>query len=146
VDLPDHQARAKALGVDEAVKFLGRVPNAAVQALYHRAAVFVMPSLWKEQFGIVGIEALACGTPCAASRLGGIPEWLLDGKHGYLFDPHDPEDIAEKVLRILDDPERAKAFGRNGRAFIEEHYAIDVHRRHLTEIIDDMLVDAVRAG
>ena len=97
------------------VRFLGYVDHDKIHELYKTSAVFVMPSIWKEQFGLVGPEALSCGTPCVGSNIGGIPEWLHDGEFGYLVPPRDPDMLAEKICDILDDSKTAEVMGSKGR-------------------------------
>ncbi len=88
--------------------------------LHSGATVFVCPSIY-EPFGLVILEAMACETAVVASRVGGIPEIVVEGETGFLidYDPDDPEtftsELAEKVDLLLDDPARAKAMGEAGR-------------------------------
>lgn len=89
-------------------------------SLHSSATVFVCPSIY-EPFGLVILEAMACETAVVASRVGGIPEIVVDGETGYLVD-YDPEDadafttvLAEKIRSLLDDPGRARAMGEAGR-------------------------------
>jgi starch synthase len=80
----------------------------------------VCPSVY-EPFGLVILEAMACETAVVASRVGGIPEIVVDGETGFLidFDPNDPEEfataLAQKIRLLLDDPQRASAMGEAGR-------------------------------
>ena len=89
-------------------------------ALHSSATVFVCPSIY-EPFGLVILEAMACETAVVASRVGGIPEIVVEGKTGFLvdYDPKDPDAfttvLAEKIKSLLDDPERARAMGEAGR-------------------------------
>ena len=79
------------------------------------ADAFVCPSRWAEAAGLVNIEAQACGLPVLASRIGGIPEYVMDGRTGVLFPPGDAEELAAAVRRLLDDPERFREMGREAR-------------------------------
>ena len=88
--------------------------------LHSSASVFVCPSIY-EPFGLVILEAMACETAVVASRVGGIPEIVVEGETGYLVD-YDPEDtdaftsvLAEKIRSLLEDPGRARAMGEAGR-------------------------------
>ena len=69
-----------------------------------RIDVGIVPSLWEEIFGIVGIEFLQARIPVIASRIGGIPEWLKDGSNGFLVEPGNPEELAEKMKLFIDNP------------------------------------------
>ena len=89
--------------------------------LHTGATVFVCPSVY-EPFGLVVLEAMACETAVVASRVGGIPEIVVEGETGYLvdFDPGDPDGfataLAAEIERVLDDPASAERMGRAGRA------------------------------
>ena len=96
--------------------------------LYSHAGVFVCPSIY-EPFGIINLEAMACGRAVVASAVGGIPEVVVHGKTGYLipveqmtespFEPVNPEkfsrDLADRINEIMADPAKQKAFGNAGR-------------------------------
>lgn len=107
---------------EKSVELLGKVPHDKVIELYKSASVFVMPSIWQEQFGLVGPEALAMGLPVVGSDIGGIPEWLHHGEWGYLVPPRDANGLALRILDLLNNPERAHEFGQKGRNFVLEEY------------------------
>jgi L-malate glycosyltransferase len=90
----------KDLGLKEKVLFLGKQEN--LEELYSISDVKLLLSE-KESFGLVLLEAMACGVPCVGTKIGGIPEVIEDGKTGYLCELGDIEDAAEKTLRILKD-------------------------------------------
>jgi starch synthase len=103
--------------------------------LYSHARVFCCPSVY-EPFGIINLEAMACGAPVVASATGGIKEIVIDGETGYLV-PFEPDpvtgfpsrpdrfarDLAEKLSRLLNDPDRCKQFGAAGRKRVEETFS-----------------------
>ena len=105
-------------------------------ALYSQATVFCCPSIY-EPFGIINLEAMACGTAVVASAVGGIKEVVVDGETGYLIDPclsdkppHDPVDaeafanrLAEKINELIRDPSLAKKMGQAGRRRVEKHFS-----------------------
>lgn len=95
------EARARDLGLGEAVVFAGFVPDERLPALYAGAEALVFPSLF-EGFGIPLLEAMACGTPVCASGVSSIPEVVGDA--GLLFDPADPAAIAAAMGRLAEDP------------------------------------------
>jgi glycosyltransferase involved in cell wall biosynthesis len=98
-------------GLAKRVTFTGFVPDARLGALYRAASVLAFPSLL-EGFGLPALEAMACGTPVAASRRGSLPEIL--GAAGFFFDPESTEDAARALATALDDRgarERAVAEG-----------------------------------
>ncbi|MBI2939214.1 MAG: glycosyltransferase family 4 protein [Chloroflexi bacterium] len=92
---------ATALGLGDAVRFLGYTPEADLPALLNGAVALVFPSLY-EGFGLPTLEAMACGTPVVASRAGSLPEVV--GEAGLLVDPTGPENIAGALARLIAQP------------------------------------------
>jgi starch synthase len=93
-----------------------------IQLLTH-ATVFCVPSVY-EPMGIVNLEAMACETAVVASRVGGIPDVVVEGETGYLVELGDafPHEFAGRVNELLNDPERAQRFGLAGRQRVLEHF------------------------
>lgn len=100
------------------------LPLEEIVQIYSRAAVFVCPSIY-EPFGIINLEAMACGTPVVASRVGGIPEVVVDGETGWLVEPGDPTALAQALRTALGDPQRARRMGEAGRRRVEAHFSWD---------------------
>jgi len=90
------------LGVTPRVTFVDRQPHAHLSAYYRAADALVMPSR-SETFGLVAAEAQACGLPVVASAVGGLNFVVADGLSGFLVDGQEPADVAEGLIRILDD-------------------------------------------
>jgi glycosyltransferase involved in cell wall biosynthesis len=84
---------------------------------YQAATVFATPSL-QSVFELVNLEALACGTPVVASRVGGFPDLIADDVNGYMVPPGDPRALAARLEAVLDDPALARRLGEAGRATI----------------------------
>jgi len=107
------------LGVGAYVRFIGRVPQEDLCACYSSADVFVTvardepPSV--EGFGLVFLEAGACGVPVVGSRSGGIEDAIVEGVTGHLVQPSDPDAVARVVLSLLRDPKRARQMGDAAR-------------------------------
>ena len=112
------------------------LPKPDVIELYSHAAVFCCPSIY-EPFGIINVEAMACGAPVVASATGGIPEVVVPGKTGLLvglkprqdgtYEPKDARkfsrDLAAAINRILRDPMLQKRFACEGRRRVEAHFS-----------------------
>ncbi|HEV2475848.1 MAG TPA: glycosyltransferase [Candidatus Dormibacteraeota bacterium] len=105
---------AAAAGVRDRVDFLGSVAHHELPFFYSAADVCVMPS-YSESFGLVGLEAQACGRPVVGSGVTGLRSVVRDEVTGYLLDSHDPAMYAERIGRLLDNPELALQMGRRGR-------------------------------
>jgi len=107
-------ALARTLGVDQQVRFIGSVDQEALAGYLSLAAVCVVPS-YSESFGLVALEAAACGTPVVAARVGGIPAIVKDGLTGFTLVSHDPAQYAERIGRLLLDDELGRCFSRRSR-------------------------------
>lgn len=94
------KALCRAKGVDSNFRFWGWKPHSALLELYAQADVFVMPSL-AEAFGVVFLEAMACGVPVIGSSVGGIPEIIQHGYNGLLVNPGNADELAAAVLQVL---------------------------------------------
>jgi glycogen synthase len=112
------------------------VPKSDLITLYSHASIFICPSVY-EPFGIVNLEAMACGTPVVASAIGGIPEVVIPGETGLLvpfepdstcpWEPKDPEkfskDLANAINNLLSSPEKIKTMGTKSRERVEKHFS-----------------------
>lgn len=103
-------ALVERLGVAEHVRLLGALPQAVLPDYYSAADCVVVPSHY-ESFGLVAVEAMACGTPIVASRVGGLSLSVHDGETGYLVPPRDTAAFAERIGRLLASPALAERMG-----------------------------------
>jgi glycosyltransferase involved in cell wall biosynthesis len=87
-----------------------------------KARLLVSPSASYETFGLVVVEAFACGVPVVASRLGAMAEIVEDRRTGLLFTPGDPDDLAAKLRWAIDHPEAMDRMGKSARRLYEEKY------------------------
>ncbi len=112
------------LGLESKVTFINRkIPEGDLSALYAACDVFVLPSLW-EPFGMVICEAMATCKPVVGTAIGGIPE-IITPDCGFLVKPKDSEDLAEKLLWLLDDEKKAREMGIAGRKRVEQNFTWD---------------------
>ena len=107
------QDLARRLGIADRVVLLGAVARHEVPTLL-RSADVVACCPWYEPFGLVAIEAMACGVPVVASAVGGLAETVVHGSTGVLVEPRSPAAIAEALRRVLGDADRRLAMGRAG--------------------------------
>lgn len=130
-----------------------------LRVLYSHAAVFVCPSLY-EPFGIINLEAMACGTPVVASRVGGIPEIIVEGETGYLvdlesvskanFEPKDPDtfqrNLAAKVNILLEDEAKRTAFGAASRKRVEQYFGWEAIAKQTLAFYEETMARAKTSG
>lgn len=109
------------LSLGDRVTFTGYVPDAELNAYYQSARVFVLPSMY-EPFGMVLLEAMACGTPVVAARHAGLGHVLTHGRDGLLVDPSDPHELSAAILEILNDDALARRLGEAGLALVRDRF------------------------
>jgi D-inositol-3-phosphate glycosyltransferase len=108
------------LGITEAVTFLGAQPHHLLTDFYAAADACVMPSHY-ESFGMVALEAMACGSVVLASRVGGLQSIIEDGRSGLLIPPRDPIALAERLEQILSDEDLAQRLRHGARQRAEAY-------------------------
>jgi D-inositol-3-phosphate glycosyltransferase len=121
-------ALAAAFGVEQRVRMLPQVARAEVPALL-RSADVVVAVPWYEPFGIVPLEAMACGRPVVASAVGGMLDTVVPGRTGLLVAPHDPAALAEALRHLLERPALRERLGRQGVERVRHHYGWDTVAR-----------------
>ena len=114
--------RWESLGLQDTVLFTGVRDD--VPAVMRAIDLFVMGSLW-EGFGLVFLEAMAAGRPIVATRVSAVPEVVQEGATGLLVPPRDPEALAEAMLALLNDRERAQQMGAAGSIRLKEQFTED---------------------
>jgi glycosyltransferase involved in cell wall biosynthesis len=108
------------LGIQNYVQFIGLVSRDKVRTFMQQADIFVLPSL-SEGIPNVILEAMACGLPIIASRVGGIPDLITNGKNGYLVEAKDTSDLADKIILLLSDETLRKKISDNNRLHIKKY-------------------------
>ena len=140
-DLPRLRRLAAEHGVADDVVLTGSVPWPELPAHYDAGDVFAMPcrtrraGLEVEGLGIVFLEASATGLPVVAGRSGGSPDAVLDGRTGSVVDGRSVVEVTDAVAGLLADPDRARAMGRAGRAWVEREWRWDVLAGRLRELL-----------
>ncbi|MCZ7544628.1 MAG: glycosyltransferase family 4 protein [Anaerolineae bacterium] len=145
-DRPRLERAAQRHGVADKVRFLGRVPDDQLAATYQACDVFVMPSVaaqrpdgsWMgEGFGIVYLEASACGKPVVGSDTGGGVDAVEDGVTGFCIDPTSDAALVGAVARLLLEPGLARRMGEAGRQRVAAHFAHAALDRRMAALIGD---------
>src|SRR2546425_367140 len=129
---------ANSMGVADRVRFLGRVSEENLPKVYAACDVFVLPSVSRlEAFGIVALEAMATAKPVIVADIPGVREVIEDGREGLLAEPMNARDLAEKIRRLLADPEARRVMGQRGREKVLESFGI--------ELVTDRIENVYRA-
>lgn len=105
------------------VDLVGRVSDA--QGYYQSANVLVLTSETEGTPNVI-MEAMACGLPAVATRVGGVPDLIRNGETGFLFDPDKVEDAVDSLVRLAGSPDLAAHIGRRARTFIEENHSLNL--------------------
>jgi glycosyltransferase involved in cell wall biosynthesis len=117
------------------VEWLGCLTQDEMVGWYRRASIFINPSIM-DDFGIVNLEALACGTPVIASDSGGMTDIVKNGVNGLLVPPNDPKQLAIALEKLLESEKLREEYGRNGRRLVEEHFSWDMIARKAARIYE----------
>jgi len=112
--------RIERLRLEDTVRFIGPQPQSVLPAYYVAADVTVLPSYY-ESFGMVALEAMACGSPVIASRVGGLVTTVRDGVTGFLVPDSDVPALAERIESLIADPELRWRVGREGVRWAAQH-------------------------
>jgi D-inositol-3-phosphate glycosyltransferase len=132
------KAIASSLGVRDRVDFLGSVVHHELPYFYSAADVCVMPS-YSESFGLVGLEAQACGCPVVASDVPGLRSVIRDAVSGYLIQGDDPAEYADRIGRLLADPELARQMGRRA-SMLAQRFSWTRTVDRLESLFDDAIL------
>lgn len=125
-------------GLADRIRFLPEVPVDRMADWYGALDLYVAPQRW-EGFGLTPLEAMACGVPVVATRVGAFEELLADGTTGTLIAPEDSPAMQAAIARWLDMPEDMAKAGLAARAHVEAHHTIEVEARKLVDLYRRML-------
>lgn len=126
------------------IKIIVTANRKELDDFYRGCRIFVMPSLWFESFGLVAAEAMSHGVPVISSRIGALAEVSRDGVTGFLCDPGDAGDLANRLRQMWDDPERCRSMGRAARRHIEQLTCPDSHFERLMSVYREAVGSARR--
>jgi len=129
----DLEQKVEKEGINNVV-FAGYKSGENLKKEIKRSMFSIIPSECYETFGLTIIESYALGKPVIGSRIGGIPELVIDGVTGYTFEPGNAEDLRCKILTLCEKPEKIIQMGKNARNLAEENYNTEKHYKRLMEI------------
>jgi len=116
------------LGLDELVLFLGKRGQEHLPYYYSAADILVMPSHY-ESFGLVALEAMACGTPVVASQVGGLAHLVLDGQTGFVIPNGDPDLLSKRIAVLLTDDALREKLGRQAAEYARQYSWVNIANR-----------------
>jgi glycosyltransferase involved in cell wall biosynthesis len=137
-DRPALERLASELSLEDRIVFLGAKEHEQVARYLCLADVFVRPSV-TEGLGTAFLEALACEVPIVGTPVGGIPDFLEEGRTGLFCQPGNPESIATAVNRLLSDRELARGCGVRGKAMVEASYQWDAVAERIAALYEELL-------
>ena len=145
-DLPQLEDLAYRLGIAARVDFLGSLSHGRLALAYGTASAILVPSIVPETFSQVAAEAALAGRPVLASRIGALPETVVDGETGLLFPPGDVEALAALMLNLAETPGRASQLGEAGRVRAQERYTLGMMTSRYEALYHHALVSPLVAG
>lgn len=133
-ELSRTQRKAKKLQLN--TSFLGWLGTAQMEQAMRDANLLVVPSIWPEPFGLVGVEAAGRSLPAVAFDVGGISDWLIDGKTGLLAKyPPSADGLADVIVRALEDPNGLQKLGE-GAWYNAARFSLDAHLDKLLDVLE----------
>lgn len=130
----DYIKLAKSLHLNDTVTFTGKLTNRKAVQYIKQSDVLVLPSIDTESFGIVLIEAMACGKPVIASNLPGVRAIVDNNYNGLLFQKGNIEELTEKIEFLINNHEIAKSLGENGRNTVKNRYEWKIITKKLEQV------------
>ena len=137
----EYQHMANSVGLNGDVEFHGFIPDENIVEYYNKCNAFVLPSTstTQEGFGIVLLEALACGTPVISTEIVGVAEDVKKNNAGIIVPPKDSKALADAIIYILKNEDLAKKMGENGRRLVEERYTWKGVAERTEDVYEDLL-------
>lgn len=143
----DYATMPEARGMaGENIALLGALKPQALGALYKKARIFVLPSVWYEGFPTVLLEAMSHSLPIICSRIGGLPEIVEDNITGLLYEPGNVSELAARIQTLWQDVDLCKQLGYAGRKKLEEKYGAEKLMDRLIGIYEKLMKEKGRRG
>jgi glycosyltransferase involved in cell wall biosynthesis len=118
----------------ENVQMIGNVSKEQVVELLKESMISIAPSLWYDNMPNAVLESLACGTPVIASSHGSFPDIVIDKETGFLFEPGNANDLAQKIGQLINNFSLCQQMGENARQFVTLHHSPEKHYAELMEV------------
>lgn len=128
----------KDLGLENKVTLHGWVRDP--EKYFEKTSFTIFPSRWQEPFGLVGIESFSYGKPVVGFDVGGVCEWLKDGKNGCLIPAHNTQQMAEKIDHLLADDELVRKMGEYGKQMVKNEYGKEKFSQAFLKMMEKLSV------
>ncbi|MEH6956127.1 glycosyltransferase family 4 protein [Neobacillus drentensis] len=126
----------------EHVRFVSFIPHEEIHHWFEAAEIVLVPSIGQEAFGLVNVEAMACGVPVIATKMGGMPEVIEHGRTGYLIDPQNIEvELSNCVIQLLNNPKKVELLGLNSVERVMEHFTWEKSSNRILQLYIQMVID-----
>ncbi|MEX0367776.1 MAG: glycosyltransferase family 4 protein [Ruegeria sp.] len=136
--LDELKSRVDAAGVSDRLRFLPEVPVWETPRFYQALDIYIAPQRW-EGFGLTPLEAMACGAPAIATRVGAFEELIEDGKTGTLIDPGNVDQMVAAAQALLVDPVKRVAWSRNARMHMVDHFQLQQEADAIIDVYRELL-------
>lgn len=123
-------------------EFIGHVNGSQLESVISQASIIVVPSEWYENCPMSVLEAMAHGKPVVGSRIGGIPELIVEGKTGLLYDAKNVQQLSDQIEHLMSNPELRKQMGKQARLRVEQKFSLEKHNADLIAIYQSLLKPA----
>lgn len=130
------------LGIEDRVEFVGWVGEARVTSLLHETDIFVLASRYENQ-PLTILEAMASGIPVVSTRIGAIPEQVVDGASGILVEAGDVQALHDALMRLINDPRMRASMGQAGRRRYEESFSVKAFAENIVAVYRRALADTL---
>ncbi len=139
VRLEHAKTLAAELGIAERIDFRGWVTQSALAEAYRRADLFVLPSIWDDPGPLVGIEAMSFGTPVVGFAVGGIPDYLIDRKTGFLVTDTTAAGLRRTLQFCVESPMMLPILGAAGQKRVALHHTPAIHKENISMVYNKVL-------
>lgn len=133
------EACIKKNALQKHVTLTGKRGNKEIMKYYAESQVVVVPSIYPDNLPTVCIEAMSVGRPIIASRIGGLPELVDDGETGYLVEPGNEAELAEKIISVLSNKKHREAMNIKARKKAEQMFSLDTHAEQMEELFINLV-------
>lgn len=130
----EYTAKADSMGIGDHVTWTGQIQDPMGEGVFAAADISCQGSRWEEAFGLVIAEAMAFGKPFVATKVGGIPEVVIDGQTGFLVPRRDPAALAARIVELARDPGLRRRLGDAAKEYAQRHFDVRKNARALMDL------------